>query len=88
MNRSTFSFLSGAGGVDTYLEACGPLLPADHPLTKARIQVWDSLSSFPLGALLLKGTTFVHLGTTPELLDMMTLRLPAFIKPYGLTRRY
>lgn len=59
----------------------------EHPLTKARLQVWESLSPFPLGALLLKGATFVHLGTTPELLEMMTLQLPSFIKPYGLTTR-
>ncbi|CAN0144795.1 unnamed protein product, partial [Hapterophycus canaliculatus] len=75
------------GGLGTYLAACGPALPADHPLSKARKETWDTLSGFPLGALLLKGATFVHLGTTPELMEMMTLRLPEFIQPYGLTAR-
>lgn len=49
--------------------------------------MWDELSGFPLGAMLLRGATFVHLGTTPELLEMVTLRLPTFIEPYGLTAR-
>lgn len=78
----------GTGGVDAYLAACGPALPTEHPLSKARLEIWDALSAFPLGAMLLRGATFVHLGTTPELLDMMTLRLPAFVEPYGLTARY
>ena len=76
-----------SGGLDAYLEACGPALRADHALSKARRETWDALRSFPLGGLLLTGATFVHLGTTPELMEMMTLRLPAFIEPYGLTAR-
>lgn len=74
--------------MDAYLKSCGPLHPPGHPLTEARLEIWENLSGFPLGALLLKGATFVHLGTTPELLEMMTLRFPAFIEPYGLTPRY
>lgn len=75
------------GGLDAYLGACGPALSPEHVLTVARRQVWDELSGFPLGAMLLRGATFVHLGTTPELLEMVTLRLPTFIEPYGLTAR-
>lgn len=73
--------------LDAYLEACGPVLPPDHDVSKARREIWDALSGFPLGALLLQGATFVHLGTTPELMEMLTLRLPDFIEPYGLTAR-
>ncbi|CAN0024648.1 unnamed protein product, partial [Ectocarpus fasciculatus] len=78
---------SAEGGLDAYLEACGPVLPPDHDVSKARREIWDALSGFPLGALLLQGATFVHLGTTPELMEMLTLRLPEFIEPYGLTAR-
>lgn len=75
------------GGLDTYLAGCGPALPEGHALTRARKETWDALSGFPLGAMLLTGATFVHLGTTPELMEMMTLRLPEFVEPYGLTAR-
>ncbi|CAN0345900.1 unnamed protein product, partial [Ectocarpus sp. 12 AP-2014] len=78
---------SAEGMLDAYLEACGPVLPPDHGVSKARREIWDALSGFPLGALLLQGATFVHLGTTPELMEMLTLRLPEFIEPYGLTAR-
>lgn len=74
--------------METYLSACGPALGPDHPLSKARLEVWDALSGLPLGAMLLRGATFVHLGTTPELLDMMALRLKDFVEPYSLTARY
>eukprot|EP00903_Cladosiphon_okamuranus_P018207 g16748.t1 len=78
---------SEEGGLDTYLAGCGPALPMDHPLSRARRETWDALRGFPLGAMLLTGATFVHLGTTPELMEMMTLRLPEFVEPYGLTAR-
>ncbi|CAB1121170.1 FK/GFPP [Ectocarpus sp. CCAP 1310/34] len=78
---------SAEGMLDAYLEACGPVLPPDHDVSKARREIWDALSGFPLGALLLQGAKFVHLGTTPELMEMLTLRLPEFIEPYGLTAR-
>lgn len=78
---------SPPGGLDTYLAGCGPALPEDHPLSRARKETWEALSGFPLGAMLLTGATFVHLGTTPELMEMMTLRLPEFVEPYGLTAR-
>lgn len=76
-----------SGGLDAYLEACGPALHADHALSKARRETWDALRGFPLGGMLLTRATFVHLGTTPELMEMMTLRLPDYIEPYGLTAR-
>lgn len=76
------------GGVDAYLAACGPALSPEHGLAVARREAWDALAGFPLGAMLLRGATFVHLGTTPELLEMVTLRLPTFIEPYGLTARW
>lgn len=80
-------YTTGTGGMERYLSACGPALGPDNPLTKARLEVWEALSCLPLGAMLLRGATFVHLGTTPELLDMMTLRLKGFVEPYGLTAR-
>ncbi|CAM9220965.1 unnamed protein product [Discosporangium mesarthrocarpum] len=74
-------------GKHGFLSSCGPCLPQDHPLTVARTLLWDSLHVFPLGALLLEGASFVHLGTTPELCEMITFKLPTFIQPYGLTPR-
>ncbi|CAM9336812.1 unnamed protein product, partial [Choristocarpus tenellus] len=73
---------------DVYLAACGPPLSHDDLLYRARVYLWEFLRFFPLGAVLLKdGAAFVHLGTTKELCEMITLGVPRFVEPYGLTPR-
>jgi fucokinase len=86
---SSNSSSSSSGSFDAYLTACGARSSDDVALTCARRELHSALSGFSLDALLLNRNvaTFAHLGSTAELMQMLTLQMPAFIEPYGLTHR-
>jgi fucokinase len=80
---------SDSSSFDAYLTACGARSSDDVVLTCARRQLYAALNGFSLDALLLDRdvATFAHLGSTAELMQMLTLQMPAFIEPYALTHR-
>ncbi len=67
-----------------YLRTDGATDPA---LLQARELLWESLSPWPFSALVPPAGRFGHLGTTVELQEMMTLRMPAFTEAFRLRPR-
>jgi fucokinase len=80
---------TSSSSFEAYLTACGARSSDDVALTCARKQLYSALNGFSLDALLLDRdvATFAHLGSTAELMQMLTLQMPVFIEPYALTHR-
>eukprot|EP00953_Heterococcus_sp_UTEX-ZZ885_P028127 15012-Heterococcus_DN1.PRE.2 len=81
------SINGNSSSFDAYLAACGARSSDDVALTCARKELYSALNGYSLDALLLDRdvATFAHLGSTAELMQMLTLQMPAFIEPYALT---
>ncbi|CAM9708713.1 unnamed protein product [Chrysoparadoxa australica] len=77
----------GDGTLQTYLtQAAGGKKEVELPLSQARTELWETFHDCALKAVCLKGGRFAHLGTSDELLQMVTLQLPAFATQYGMKR--
>ena len=74
-------------GRDEYLQMEGTPAVAAADLLAARERLWALFNPLPFAALAPQGARFGHLGTTAELMEMMTLKMPAFAGAFHLRRR-
>lgn len=74
-------------GREEYLRMEGAPAVAAADLLAARKRLWSLFNPLSFAALAPPGARFGHLGTTAELMEMMTLKMPAFAGAFQLRRR-